>query len=271
MGIGITTNFDVNAPAPADSRVGPYATVAQATGSIALASRYIGQVVIITGSGAPVEYWFNPTTANTDLVVKSGGGTPGGSSTTIQYNNAGVFGGIPELLYKSADKRVDYVSTRNFVSSPVIANAHGIGFVNDSNNSRKSTIQLTQIAYDYEPLLPAEMMCKFEVQSGNTSSLTIGGFKCDYALHYYGSGFQGSRVGTLLGSWDYNQLYAPNLNDSSISGDTTLGELDKVIFSLSWVSATPGEIGLYIDSSTMSSGGGEIIFCGLFTIFTAGT
>ena len=75
MGIGIITNFDVNSAVIIDSRLGPYATVAQATGSIASISRHIGMTVTVTGSGVPVEYWFNPTTANTDLVLKSSYGT----------------------------------------------------------------------------------------------------------------------------------------------------------------------------------------------------
>ncbi len=77
MAIGIITNFDVNTNQPIDSKMGPYASVSEATGSINSLFRYVGQTVIITGSGAPIEYWFNPTTASTDLVLKSGGGIAG--------------------------------------------------------------------------------------------------------------------------------------------------------------------------------------------------
>ena len=82
MGIGIITNFNVNASKNIDARLGPYATVDEATGSIDPLYRYIGMTVTITGSQTPIDYWFNPTIANTDLVLKSGGGVSGG---TINY------------------------------------------------------------------------------------------------------------------------------------------------------------------------------------------
>jgi hypothetical protein len=71
MAIQVITNFEVNSPAPIDTRTGPYASANEATASISALFRYVGQTVIVTGSGAPVEYWFYPTTADTDLVVKS--------------------------------------------------------------------------------------------------------------------------------------------------------------------------------------------------------
>ena len=73
MPISIIDNFTVNTTKNIDSRLGPYASVAQATGSISTLLRYVGMTVTITGSGQPVEYWFSPTTANTDLVVKTTG------------------------------------------------------------------------------------------------------------------------------------------------------------------------------------------------------
>jgi hypothetical protein len=48
-----------------------------------------GYYIDITGGGAGV---------GTNL-VGGGGGTPGGSTTQIQYNNGGTFGGVPTLTY----------------------------------------------------------------------------------------------------------------------------------------------------------------------------
>ena len=71
MAISVIDNFTVNTTKNIDSRLGPYASVAEATGSISTLLRYVGMTVTITGSGAPVEYWFSPTTASTDLTLKA--------------------------------------------------------------------------------------------------------------------------------------------------------------------------------------------------------
>jgi len=97
MPISIIDNFTVNTTKNIDSRLGPYASVAQATGSISTLLRYVGMTITITGSGQPIEYWFNPTTADTDLVLKTASVT--GFVTTSSFNaftssyNTGSFTG----------------------------------------------------------------------------------------------------------------------------------------------------------------------------------
>ena len=44
-------------------------------------------------------YKFNPFTGNLDEVGAGGGGTPGGSTTQIQFNDAGAFGGDADLTW----------------------------------------------------------------------------------------------------------------------------------------------------------------------------
>ena len=44
-------------------------------------------------------YKFNPFTGNLDDVGSGGGGTPGGSTTQIQFNDAGAFGGDADLTW----------------------------------------------------------------------------------------------------------------------------------------------------------------------------
>jgi hypothetical protein len=97
MPISIIDNFTVNTTKNIDSRLGPYVSVAQATGSISTLLRYVGMTITVTGSGQPVEYWFNPTTADTDLVLKTASAT--GFVTTSSFNaftssyNTGSFTG----------------------------------------------------------------------------------------------------------------------------------------------------------------------------------
>ena len=71
MAISIIDNFTVNTTKNIDSRLGPYATANEATGSIPTLLRYVSMTVTVTGSGTPVEYWFSPTTASTDFVIKT--------------------------------------------------------------------------------------------------------------------------------------------------------------------------------------------------------
>jgi hypothetical protein len=71
MAIETIDNFGIFVGKNIDSRYGPYASVAEATGSINSIFRYKGLTVLITGSGQNLEYWFNPTVANEDLVLKT--------------------------------------------------------------------------------------------------------------------------------------------------------------------------------------------------------
>jgi len=50
-------------------------------------------------------YKFNPFTGTLDE-VSAGGGTPGGSDTQVQYNNAGSFGGSADLTWNDTAKEL---------------------------------------------------------------------------------------------------------------------------------------------------------------------
>jgi len=51
-------------------------------------------------------YKFNPFTGTLDDVGAGGGGTPGGSDTQVQYNNAGSFGGSADLTWNDTAKEL---------------------------------------------------------------------------------------------------------------------------------------------------------------------
>lgn len=105
MPIVIVDNFDVNVGKNIDSRYGPYASADEATGSIASIFRYKGLTVLVTGSGENLEYWFDPTIADTDLVLKTASVETGSFVTTSSFNSwtgSGTFGGTASLAVITA-------------------------------------------------------------------------------------------------------------------------------------------------------------------------
>jgi hypothetical protein len=90
MGISIIDNFNVNATKPIDARYGPYDSVTTALSSLDQATqRFRGLVVLLTGSAyltssAPTEYWFQNGVTDSDLVIKPGGSSSGGSGIFVQ-------------------------------------------------------------------------------------------------------------------------------------------------------------------------------------------
>lgn len=165
MSISVITNFDVNTSANIDARLGPYVSVAHATGSIPTISRYVGMTVIITGSGAPVEYWFSPTTASTDLVLKSGGGvggsgTPGtlpiwSTSTTLGDSRVSDNGSSieigPNLLINNNNNTSgsylsiasNYLTYHIFGNTNVINSGESASFIDLRYNNKLSTAVIT--------------------------------------------------------------------------------------------------------------------------------
>jgi len=105
MPIVIVDNFDVNVAKNMDSRYGPYATTGQAIAAISSIFRYKGLTVLITGSGQNIEYWFNPTTADGDLVPKGASFDTSSLVTTSSFNTwigSGTFGGTASLAVVTA-------------------------------------------------------------------------------------------------------------------------------------------------------------------------
>ena len=68
----------------------------------------VGAGVVAGGTAGQVLAKINSTDYNTEWITPSAGGnsTPGGSTTFIQYNNAGVFDGSANLIYEPADGNI---------------------------------------------------------------------------------------------------------------------------------------------------------------------
>ena len=96
-------------------------------GNVTAANVFATGVFIGSGSAVSGLFW----SANNAAVSTGGGGSPGGSTTQIQYNNAGAFAGAASLIYISGSGNVvataGTVSSSNVTGAVVISGAGGLG------------------------------------------------------------------------------------------------------------------------------------------------
>jgi len=99
----------------------------------------------ITISGTPTTGWILTATSGTtaDWQAPSGGGTPGGANTDVQYNNSGVFGGDPTFVWDTT------LATSAFAPALAIGNniAGGAPFPNNRINVLESFTTTTPSLY----------------------------------------------------------------------------------------------------------------------------
>ena len=98
-------------------------------GNVTAANVFATGVFIGSGSAVSGLFW----SANNAAVSTAGGGStsPGGSTTQIQYNNAGAFAGAASLIYISGSGNVvataGTVSSSNVTGAVVVSGAGGLG------------------------------------------------------------------------------------------------------------------------------------------------
>lgn len=78
--IKLTDNLEINKPAPADDRLGVFASVAEANQYIHIDRRFLGLKVLIDNAGTAEEYWYQDGITDGDLVAYSAGGGGGGTT-----------------------------------------------------------------------------------------------------------------------------------------------------------------------------------------------
>jgi hypothetical protein len=99
------------------------------SGNVTAANVFATGVFIGSGSAVSGLFW----SANNAAVSTGGGGStsPGGSTTQIQYNNAGAFAGAASLIYISGSGNVvansATISTSNVTGAVVISGGGGLG------------------------------------------------------------------------------------------------------------------------------------------------
>lgn len=90
-----------------------------------------------------------------DLTVSGGGGTPGGSTTQVQYNNAGAFGGDAGLTYDSTNKALSVGGATVTTSAPVVNvaqtwNNAGVAFTGKLNNFTNTASAAGSLIEDWQ-------------------------------------------------------------------------------------------------------------------------
>ena len=149
-----------------------------------------------------MSYKFNPFTGNFDIVGSASGGTgdPGGSTTQVQFNDAGVFGGDTTFTF---NKTTDTLSLSNLTASGTTTlsggTANGVVYLNAS----KQVTTGTGLVFDGTNLgigtsLPGQ---KLEVQDGNSqvrnSTTQTQGTVLSYGLTFRSSNQIGQDRGTI--------------------------------------------------------------------------
>jgi hypothetical protein len=76
-----------------------------------------------SNGGAAVSSFTSPLTVFLDYPAEviSGGGTPGGANTQVQYNSSGSFGGASNFTYTGNDVNIPFGTSNSATSSAKIA------------------------------------------------------------------------------------------------------------------------------------------------------
>lgn len=90
-----------------------------------------GKVTYVTGSSAETEYVKKDGTVGTP---SGGSGSPGGTTTTIQYNQGGAFAGSSNFVYSEASQIVDLWSTG---ANPAIT----VGYTNSTTGTTNKLLR----------------------------------------------------------------------------------------------------------------------------------
>jgi len=100
MAIETIDNFNIFVGRNIDNRYGPYANESEANLAINSIFRFEGLTVLLTGSGNQIEYWYNPTIADNDLVPKGAAVSLSGTDTQVVFFSGSTqISGSPSMSY----------------------------------------------------------------------------------------------------------------------------------------------------------------------------
>lgn len=210
---------------------------------------------------------FNPFTGTLDYVGSGGGGgSPGGSNTNVQYNNAGNFGGNANFTYDGTDVTVENrLSVNGDINVDFINDSTGAlradlaNFLLKDNDGNHTVDWNSDLLSDSENTLSIDWNNRYLADdSGNTS------------INYSSRALIDSASSIQLG-WDPNGVGLPQLsshgaltlNSSQYIQSIAPGTAGNVLISngTDWISSTVGGgSGLTVGTfgSSPNSGGASI-------------
>ena len=190
-----------------------FPTLNQNTSGYAEALKSATTTVSVSASAAPSSGQVLTATSGTAATWQTpAGGTPGGSTTHVQYNNAGAFGGSSSFTYSGGAVTADYfVSPGYFASLTHRAtgnNATAMNILADSSGDYSRALNITGAPARYAPYGLVGGAITITAGAGNTSPGTgachggavniVGGAKSDTGtdgavnLAYTGSAARGA-------------------------------------------------------------------------------
>lgn len=176
------------------------------------------------------------TTSSTAIGGGGGGGTPGGSNTQIQYNNAGVFGGVDKLTFDGTN----LVGTGSFTGSftgqfngtitTALTASHAVNF------TIENTLTLDQTLTDYASIASTI------VGSNNLYQQATGSYTSVFVKYTLSNGAN-ARAGEFITIWNgTNATYYDN-------STTDIGDTSVVTFSSAIVTSQ-----IQVNATTTTSG-----------------
>lgn len=260
--IGLQLPFGIQPvnPVPVDSWSGPFTGSIDSVESAALAAnagipsaiRFQSMEVRLIVSGTSRKFWYRDGIADADLVEfapASGGGsgTPGGSTTQVQFNDGGVFGGSSSLTY---DKSTSTLSTQNLTGS-LTRLSNGSPYIVAGDNISISTSSIGQITISSTAAssIPKSQFAWMETPVGDTDGINMV-YNLQHSpnpkssLMFYVNGVlqkQGASLDYILDADTVTMLNAPN-NYSNLAATYVYQDVPSVGDNISWMETPQGEV-----------------------------
>jgi hypothetical protein len=258
MAIETIDNFNIFVGRNIDNRYGPYDTTASANTAIDPIFRFKGLTVLLTGSGNQIEYWYNPTVADEDLVPKGAAITIQDESNLVTSNasilnftGSGVSASLSESVVNVYVEGTKIIAGTNITINPpgigtgevtinstaaagsglaiaATASFNNVSVWNFTHNLNSRYVIIQALDNNHQQIIPETI----ELLDTASARLTFPTFESGYAIASLGgitaslaltaSSVLTNNGGTIYGSG--NNLVIDPINNLIISGNLIPGE-----------------------------------------------